>query len=166
MPGEPASRIVHALKYDGWHCVAPEVATRMARLAWPADVREERAALVPVPLAKARQRERGYNQSAHLASSLSRHWDIPAYNDCLRRTRDTRSQTELTPADRHANVDGSVRFQPHADISLSGAHIVLVDDVITTAATLNECARALYESGARIISYVTFGRARSAGDRN
>jgi len=166
VPAEPASRIIHALKYEGWHCVAGEIGARMARLAWPSDVMAERAALVPVPLARARQRERGYNQSALLASALSRHWGIPAWNECLLRMRDSRSQTELTPEERHANVDGSVRFHPHTEIALSGAHIVLVDDVITTAATLNECARALYESGARIISYVTFGRARAAGDRN
>jgi ComF family protein len=166
VPAEPASRIIHALKYGGWHSVAGEISARMARLAWPIDVIAERAALVPVPLAGARQRERGYNQSALLASALSMHWGIPAWNECLRRIRDTRTQTELTPDQRHANVDGSVRFHPQKEIALSGAHIVLVDDVITTAATLNECARALYESGARIISYVTFGRARSAGDRN
>lgn len=142
-----------------------EMADRMSRLSWPEDVVLERTALVSVPLARSRERERGYNQSTLLAESLSERWKIPAWASCLTRVRETRSQTELSPNARHANVDGSVRFQPQRGIVLSGAHIIVVDDVITTAATLNECARALYESGARIISYVTFGRARSAGDR-
>ena len=81
------------------------------------------------------------------------------------RTRSTRSQTELAGDERHANVAGSVRFHSRYCARISGAHVVLVDDVVTTAATLNECASVLYESGARIISYVTFGRARAPGDR-
>jgi len=165
MPGEPAAEIVHALKYGGWSGVAGEMAVRMARLSWPADVARERTALVPVPLWRSRERERGYNQSALLATGLSARWGIPVWEDSLVRTRTTRSQTELAPEERHANVAGSVRFQPRAAARVSGAHIVIVDDVVTTAATLNECARSLYEAGARIISYVTFGRARSAGDR-
>ncbi len=164
MPVEPASGIVHALKYGGWHKTAPEIAARMARVSWPLDVLRERTMLVPVPLARSRLRERGYNQSALLAASLSGHWGIPARNDCLERIRATRTQTELDPDERHANVSGSVRFHSRENAALRGAHVVLVDDVVTTAATLNECARALYEGGARIISYVTFGRAKSAGD--
>jgi ComF family protein len=165
MPITPAAEIVHALKYSGWSAVADEMAGRMARMPWPADVVAERTALVPVPLSPAREKERGYNQSALLASGLSRRWRIPAWHNALGKVRATRSQTELSPEERHANVAGSVRFHSRRGAGISGAHIVLVDDVVTTAATLNECARVLYDSGARIISYVTFGRARSAGDR-
>jgi ComF family protein len=164
MPGEPAADIVHALKYGGWYLVAKEMGLRMARLAFPDDVVAERAALVPVPLSTGRLKERGYNQSAAVADAISRAWRIPVWDDCLVRTRSTRTQTELSPEERRANVAGSVRFQTRR-ADLAGAHIMLVDDVVTTAATLNECARSLYEAGARIISYVTFGRARSAGDR-
>jgi ComF family protein len=165
MPLAPAGQIVHALKYGGWHAVAGEMACRMTRLSWPEDVVRERAALVPVPLASSREKERGYNQSEALCAGLSAVWRIPVWSDCLIRTRSTRSQTELSPEDRHANVAGSVRFHSRQRAGFVGAHIVLVDDVVTTAATLNECARVLYDAGARIISYVTFGRARSAGDR-
>jgi ComF family protein len=165
MPAEPASQIVHALKYEGWYAVAREMAARMARLSWPDDVIAERTALVPVPLSAAREKERGYNQSTLIANELGRRWNVPVWEDGLNRTRTTRSQTELSPEERHANVAGSVRFHSRRGADISGAHVVLVDDVVTTAATLNECARALYEAGARIISYVTFGRARSAADR-
>lgn len=165
MPETPAGEIVHALKYGGWCAIAGEIAARMARLSWPDDVIGERTAVVPVPLSPSREKERGYNQSAAIAALLAVDWEIPMWRGCLTKTRSTRSQTELRPEERHANVAGSVRFNTHRDSGISGAHLVLVDDVVTTAATLNECARALYESGARTISYLTFGRARSPGDR-
>ncbi len=164
MPVEPASSIVHALKYGGWTKVSSAMAERMGRLDWPRDVIEERAAIVPVPLAHSRMRERGYNQSALLSEELAGQWHIPV-REVLSRSRATRSQTELTPEERVGNVAGSFQLsEPDHDI-IKGIHLVLVDDVVTTAATLNECARVLYAGGARIISYVTFGRARASGDR-
>lgn len=158
-------RIVHALKYDGWHAVAPGMAERMTRLAWPQDVSEERTAVIPVPLADDRLRERGFNQSERLATALAGHWGVPVWCDVLTRARSTRTQTRLTPEERLANVSGA--FRVHADLSLRlrNAHVVLVDDVVTTAATLNACAAALVAGGARIASYVTFGRAPASGDR-
>lgn len=164
MPGPPAAQIVHALKYGGWHAVAAEIGVRLARVPLPDDVILERTALVPVPLTRQREKERGYNQSRLIAEAVASIWNIPVWHDTIERTRATRSQTELSPEERRANVTGSVRFKSRRG-ELTGSHIVLVDDVVTTAATLNECARALYDAGARIISYVTFGRARSAGDR-
>lgn len=164
MPGGHAERIVHALKYQGWPGVAPAMAKRMARLRFPIDVEEERAALVPVPLSRARERERGYNQSAELARTLALSWGIPVRTDVIVRSRATVSQTRLTPGERLRNVSGA--FQAVADrASLRGLHLVLVDDVVTTAATLNACATVLHSGGARILSYVTFGRAPALGDR-
>lgn len=164
MPGGTAERIVHALKYEGWPAVAPAMARRMAHLRFPDDVERERAALVPVPLASARRRERGYNQSAELARALAEHWHVPMREDVVVRTRSTQTQTQLTPGERQRNVSGA--FRASADrASLRGLHLVLVDDVVTTAATLNACATALHDGGARILSYVTFGRAPALGDR-
>jgi len=71
----------------------------------------------------------------------------------------------LTPEQRLDNVAGSFWVMDEMRGELRGAHVVVVDDVVTTAATLNTCARVLYEAGARIISYVTFGRAHASGDR-
>jgi predicted amidophosphoribosyltransferase len=79
------------------------------------------------------------------------------------RTHFTSSQTRLTPEQRLHNVAGAFRVAAHRR-PLRAAHVVLVDDVVTTAATLNACAAALFAGGARIISYVTFGRARLPGD--
>lgn len=161
VPGEPAGQVVHALKYEGWTRVAQEMARRMARLSWPVDVVEERAALVAVPLHPTRLRERGFNQSALLAEALAEAWAIPAYPNLLVRTRATQTQTRLTPGERHRNVSGCFRADAAAIAPLRGAHLVLVDDVVTTAATLNACAEALLAGGARIVSYVTFGRAHA-----
>jgi ComF family protein len=165
MPVEPASAIVHAVKYAGWAKVADGMGERMSRLRWPRDVVEERSALVPIPLSAARMRERGYNQSELLANALSVRWRVPVLATAVARSRATRSQTELTPEQRVGNVAGSFQLVERERDRIGGGHIVLVDDVVTTAATLNECARVLYTGGARIISYVTFGRARASGDR-
>jgi ComF family protein len=165
MPVEPASSIVHALKYAGWARVADEMAERMSRLSWPEDVVEERAGIVPIPLAPARKRERGYNQSELLARGLSKRWRIPVWESVVVRSRETGSQTRLTAEQRQGNVADSFQICGERPDSFEGAHVVLVDDVVTTAATLNECAKVLYDSGARIISYVTFGRAHASGDR-
>jgi len=164
MPGGTAESIVHALKYDGWPAVATAMARRMAPLRFPADVERERAALVPVPLARTRRRERGYNQSAELARALAARWHVPMREDLLERARSTTTQTRLTPGERRRNVSGA--FRARADrATLRGLHLVLVDDVVTTSATLNACAAALHAGGARILSYVTFGRAPALGDR-
>jgi ComF family protein len=158
-------RIVHALKYDGWRRVATAMAERMARVSWVADVVEERSALVPVPLSPARQRERGYNQSAEIARALAPLWNIPLREDLLLRTTSTTSQTQLTPRERKSNVAGAFAVPESARARLRGAHVVMVDDVITTGSTLHACASALFAAGARTISYMTFGRAPASGDR-
>jgi ComF family protein len=164
LPGGTAESIVHALKYGGWPAVAVGMGRRLALLRFPEDVERERAALVPVPLATSRRRARGYNQSAELARALASMWAIPVREDLVERCRATQTQTRLTPGERSRNVSGA--FRACADrASLRGLHLVLVDDVVTTAATLNACATALHDGGARILSYVTFGRAPALGDR-
>ena len=136
----------------------------MAALRFPDDVERERAALIPVPLATSRRRERGYNQSTLLATEIGKAWGIPVREDLVARGRATETQTRLTPGERHRNVSGAFRVCADRD-ALRGLHLVLVDDVVTTAATLNACAATLHAGGARILSFVTFGRAPAAGDR-
>ena len=163
-PAPVASEIVGALKYDGWHNIAHEIADRMTRHDFPPDVRAEVPILVPVPLSQSRERERGYNQSCLLALALGRRWELPVMVNCLRRSRNTVTQTRLTPDERSRNVSGAFTIANGSVSSLHGRHVLLVDDVVTTSATLNECAASLFHGGARIISYITFGRARAAGD--
>lgn len=156
--------LVHALKYEGWTAVATTMARTMARLTWPEDVVAERSALVPLPLAAARERERGYNQAERLASALAPALGLPVWSWALRRVRHTDSQVRLTPSERVANVSGAFAVPREAGRLLAGAHVVLVDDVVTTGATAVAAAEALVAGGARIASVVTFGRAPDPGD--
>jgi predicted amidophosphoribosyltransferase len=81
------------------------------------------------------------------------------------RTRHTQSQVQLTPSERAGNVSSAFATGSGATSVLRGSHVLLVDDVVTTASTLNATAHALTEGGARTISYITFGRAPDPGDR-
>jgi predicted amidophosphoribosyltransferase len=162
---------VHALKYGGLPRIAADLAAAMASLDLPG---LEDAWLVPVPLGAGRLRQRGYNQSERLARALSRRRNRPVV-ELLVRTRDTVSQTALTPEARLANVAGA--FEPRdaeagtrnrrsgecsafrVPSSAFERPLILVDDVFTTGATLAEAARALERAGARTVLAVTFGRA-------
>lgn len=163
------SGMVHALKYEGWTRAAIPMGRLMARLSWPDDVREECALVVPMPLSSTRRRERGYNQAEVLAAAFVRahgaRWPLTVRADVLARTRHTQSQVRLTPSERAGNVSKAFAVPPAWRARLRGAHVLLVDDVITTAATVNAAAVALLEGGARIVSCVTFGRAPDPGDR-
>lgn len=164
-PDGTARPTLAALKYAGWRRTARPMGAAMARVDWPADVREERAAYLPVPLAAEREAERGFNQSAVLASALRAQGDpLPVWADLLVRTRATATQTRLTSDQRQRNVRDAFALVAGARSRLRGRHIILLDDVITTAATLNACATVLVEGGARMVSFLSFGRARAPGD--
>ena len=142
VPGDPAGAIVHALKYDGWTALADPIGERMARVHWPADVVVELTAYVPVPLAAARHRERGFNQAELLARAVARRHARPVWTDLLTRARFSATQTRLTPPERAANVHQAFRVNPVARGRIAGTHLVLVDDVLTTGATVNAAATA------------------------
>ena len=107
--------------------------------------------LVPVPLHRRRRRARGFNQAADLAQ----HLELPVVS-VLSRRRATPSQTDLPAARRHANVRQAFALTRTADVR--GLCIVLVDDVSTTGATLEACARVLVDAGAREVRAVTAAR--------
>lgn len=112
--------------------------------------------MTAVPLYARRQRERGYNQAALLAQRLARLVGIRFRGGVLRRSRSTVSQTRLTAAQRLHNVRGV--FSVPWPRRVQGARIVLVDDVMTTGATVNECARALRAAGAAAVMVLTVAR--------
>jgi ComF family protein len=143
--------ILHAFKYDGRRTLAAPIARLMAdaghELLADADL------VVPVPLHARRERSRGFNQARDLASRLGR-----PVADALVRTRATPSQTDLPAARRHANVRGAFAVPPRRRDLFRGTVTVLVDDVSTTGATLEACARALKEAGAREVRALTAAR--------
>jgi ComF family protein len=114
-------------------------------------LREVKAdAVVPVPLHWQRHWARGYNQSEALAAALARRLEVPCQAKWLRRIRNTPPQTQQTPAGRRLNMRGA--FRARAKPGLSGASVILVDDVLTTGSTCNEAARALVDAGAARVS--------------
>lgn len=112
--------------------------------------------VVPVPLHHVRQRERGYNQSAILAAELGRLLGCPALPAAVRRIRPTSTQTNLTAPQRLTNVNNA--FQSRKRMRLAGRRVLLVDDVMTTGATVNACAQALKKGGAVSVHVVTVAR--------
>lgn len=144
---------VHALKYDGVSAVARPMAQEMARvfLAWAPPVME----LVPVPLAPSRRRTRGYNQSQLLARELARATGLPLRAGALERRRARQPQVRLSDYEaRRRNVEG-VFVPRHLQ---TGVAVLLIDDVMTTGATLDACARALREGGSGPVYALTFAR--------
>jgi ComF family protein len=138
--------IVQALKYDARTSLARPLARRMQTAG--AHVLHGAAAAVPVPLHRSRRRRRGFNQAAELA----RHLDVPRLH-ALTRARRTPSQADLPAARRHANVRGA--FAIRRGVNVRGLTLVLVDDVSTTGATLDACARALLDAGAAEVRALT-----------
>jgi len=142
--------IVHALKYEGRRSLAKPLAALMRERG--ADLIAAADCAVPVPLHPSRRRARGCNQAADLA----RHMGLPV-TAALRRTRPTATQTSLPAAQRHGNVRDAFATTFRAS-RLTGQSILLVDDVSTTGATLEACARVLKEAGARQVLALTAAR--------
>lgn len=153
----PADRLVHQLKYRGWRVVAPVMAELMLPLLTAAGAGHP-PIIVPVPTTRARLRQRGYNQAELVARALARLASCECV-DALSRAASVATQTTLQPVARRANVAGAFSGNHRYAERLPGAHVVLVDDVLTTGATAAECARALGAAGACCVRLVTFARA-------
>ena len=155
-----AAAMVHALKYSGWADLAEEMGARMAEVRFPRVAEGEISALLAVPLSAARLRERGFNQAELLARAVARGRGWPLLAGLLVRERHTMRQTRLAPRERAANVIGAFSVGRESRAALEDEHLLLVDDVLTTAATAQDCVRALCRAGARAVSVLTFARAR------
>ena len=151
-----AREALHAFKFHGRRALAAPlgdllVEAMAGRL--PAGLP---AVLVPVPLHPRRERERGFNQASLLARRVGRAWRCPVRDDVLVRAVATPSQTELDAPARRANVRDAFRLRRPELVA--GCHVLLVDDILTTGATLSECARCLRDGGAATIGALTVAR--------
>lgn len=144
---DPTSSLIHRMKYDGYFALARPLAAVMAA-GWPL-WEQPPELIVPVPLHPRRRRRRGYNQSTLLGRHLARDLDIAFDERPLRRHRHTQPQVKLDPAQRRDNVAGAFLAVPERVV---GRHILLIDDVYTTGATMNAAAEALLDAGAASVS--------------
>lgn len=151
--GDHARTLVLALKRSGRRDGLPTFARWMTAAAGP--LLQDVDLLAPVPLHWMRLAERRFNQSAWLAQAIGKVSGKPVDLFALQRVKRRRSQGGLTARGRHANVSGA--FKARKD-RVNGRVILLVDDVFTTGATLNACARALKRAGARAVYAVTLAR--------
>lgn len=145
-------RLKHA---DATHS-APGLARWMARAG--AELLDQCDLIAPVPLHRWRLIGRRYNQSALLALELGRLAQKPVLPDLLVRKRATPSQGRLGPAQRRANVAGAFAIKPRRAAGVPGKRVLLVDDVLTTGATSEECAKVLKRAGAGDVDVLTLAR--------
>lgn len=150
--------IIHAFKYDGRRSLARP----LGRLMWDAggDILDGADVLVPVPLHRWRRMRRGFNQAEDLSRALEARSPRARIVRALRRTRRTRPQADLPPAERQLNVRDAFGLSPRlarrrSGPRIDGATVVLVDDVRTTGATLGACATVLKRAGAREVRVIT-----------
>ena len=146
---------IHAFKYDGVTALAAPLASLMVEY-WskqPTSV----DVVVPVPLHERRLRRRGFNQAALLARELAKQVQLPLDEGSLVRHRSTAAQVDLDADERRENVRDAFRC---IGDSVAGKDVLLIDDVCTTGSTLEACATALREGGAKSVQALTLARAR------
>ena len=153
----PVRAALLALKYEGDRRLAEPLgraaAARWRRAGLGGEV------LVPVPVHAARRRERGYDQAELLAAAAGRELGLPVV-PALRRAEATAAQYRLGRAGRAANVGHAFACPPEHRAAIRGRHVVLIDDIVTTGATLSACAATLLASGARLVSGLAVARER------
>jgi ComF family protein len=151
---DAARELIHHLKYSERISLARPIGN-LLRECLRREPFSAAAAIVPAPLYRSRERERGFNQAELLASQLGRPVDMR----CLRRKKNTPSQTGLTRAQRAANLRGAFEARGPAPES-----VIVLDDVYTTGATVNEIARTLKRAGTRRVEVLTVARVPLRGE--
>jgi ComF family protein len=151
-----ARALVHSLKYGDRLDLAPTMARWMARAGH--ELLAGADALIPVPLHWRRLWARRFNQSALLAKTISRESGVAVNDTALKRTKATAQQVGLSQSERALNVQGAFGVPPERKAEIAGRYVVLIDDVLTSGATSDACARALLRAGAKSVDVLVFAR--------
>jgi ComF family protein len=151
-----ARTLVHALKYQDRTDLAPAMGRWMARAG--RELLAEADALVPVPLHWRRGWSRRYNQSGALARSIERQSGVRVISEALRRVRPTQQQIGLSRSQRASNVQGAFKVAADRSGDIAGRRVILIDDVLTSGATVDTCARALLRAKAASVDVLVFAR--------
>ncbi|HET7874418.1 MAG TPA: ComF family protein [Methylomirabilota bacterium] len=154
--GETVREAVHAFKFGGRRALAVPLGDLLAGIGRERLPVGKEPVLLPVPLHRRRERERGFNQSRLLAERVGRAWSVPVLAGALERVVATATQTDLPAKARRANVRGA--FVVRRPELVAGRHVVLVDDIYTTGATATECVRCLRKAGAGELGVLTLAR--------
>jgi len=155
--GHPLREVVQQFKYGRKVSLGKPLGRLMARECHEFFRECSLDAIIPVPLHPKRLRWRGFNQSVLLAREVGRLWQLPMDPFLLRRSKETAPQTQLAEEERRKNVRGA--FHVAAENSVKGKSLLLVDDVYTSGATVNECSRTLTRAGAKEVFVLTLARA-------
>ena len=156
-----ARDLVLGFKHGDQTHATPGLARFMANAA--GDLLEQAEVCVPVPLHRWRLARRRFNQAGLLAAAIGRLAGIPVSQRALIRPRSTPSQGGLSRLARVRNVRGAMRIRPSAADQLAGRSVLLIDDVLTTGATVAECARVLRRAGAQSVDVLTLARVLREG---
>jgi len=148
--------IIHRYKYQHHLYFEPFLAELLLKQALPALGDSNWDMVVPVPLHPTKEREREFNQAERLGAHLARALGIPVNKRIIQRVVSTQTQTRLTRKERAKNMESA--FAPFPGIRIDGLRVLLVDDVMTTGATTNGCAKVLHEIGAAEIRVWTVAR--------
>jgi ComF family protein len=151
-----ARTLVHALKYQDCTDLAPAMGRWMARAGH--ELLGEAHVLVPVPLHWRRGWSRRYNQSGALARVIERQSGVKVASEALRRVRPTQQQIGLTRSQRASNVQGAFKVAKERQSLVQGRRVILIDDVLTSGATVDACARALLRAKAASVDVLVFAR--------
>jgi ComF family protein len=153
---EISRALVHALKYGDRLDLAPMIGRWISRAG--REILAEADALVPVPLHWRRLWARRFNQSAMLAAAVSAASGVPMVTDALKRVKATVQQVGLSRSERAANVQGAFRVPEPGKAAVAGRRLIVLDDVLTSGATVEGCARALLRAGAGNVDVLVFAR--------
>lgn len=154
-------KVIHHLKYSGMKDLGIFLGEHLAGYVKleTEEQNENYDYIIPVPLHKTKVRERGYNQSEYLVKGLSESMNIPYRFNLISRKRYTKSQTKLTLIEREKNIKDAFSLTDDYKGEVKDKNIILLDDVITTGATVNECIKVLQEAGANKIFTVSLAMA-------